>query len=1256
VGTANAGTERFKIVRQIGQGGMGVVYEAHDSLRNETVALKTLQHVGGESLYRFKREFRSLAEFSHPNLVALYELIADEEEWSFTMELVRGHSFVKWIRGDESTRFVDTIDESPTVLNSEAIRSRLEARPPASGEVSVRGATLPAPDAEVFARVRRAFTQLAQALAALHDVGWLHGDVKPSNVLVTNEGRVVVLDFGVITELRGESEEEIVGTPNYMAPEQLRSEPPTAASDWYAFGVMLFESLTGKRPIDGGPHTVLAVKAFEPTTPALGEIPAHVPRDLAELCVDLLRVEPAARPAKAEIFHRLGVEPASLPPLAVSSASFEDDCELVGRSAALGELRQALSRVDRGKGQAVLVHAPSGMGKTALVDVFLRSLEGRDALVLAGRCYEREAVPYKAIDSLVDALCRWLRGQPAGRVEHLLPEDTGALVTAFPVLQRLDSAARRATRSAGNQTKIGPRALTALASLLSRIATEERLVIFIDDLQWGDLDSTALLSKLVTPDGPRLLFIGSYRSEHSSESPLLRALAEAARLAPGALVELALEPLTVAELEQLARHRLRGAGVPDELATHVARQANGSPYFAQELARHAATSARRGDSSSDEMSLHSVLLARVTRLSNEAKALLEVIAVAGMPLARSVIEHAAQLNGANKPFLELATAHFTRAGVTPDEDAIVTAHDAVREAVTESLSPDRLRTLHRAVANALEATGEGRADIHQLAHHFFHAWPDVPGQRVFELCREAAAQAARSHAYAQAYDHLERARHIAQETKSELRRSPSPYSGSLSEATNEIELDVSFEKLYGGVAARVGHMDPAAAALRRALPKATSALERAELRLSLARISLGQLDTGAARAEAHLGLTELGHETPRASVRGAATALSLLLRAQWIRRVRRSKIGSLSGEARTRARVAASLFNQASASAYFQMDRLSLVQVPIHAYATVLAVGDSAELADWYVSTAVIVSAVGRVDLAQSFIEEAQGVADRMRDPTVTARVMEFRAHVLHFAGKPKDAERVMVECLTEHGQWLENADYLTAVADLAWNALMRGKAELGWRWVLRGIERTAIDGAESRLTKGHTYLCYAGPLLARLGRPDEGRRRLLEFRALLGDGRWDSDESRREPWRRGQWLAHWTLFHAIIGDVGEEFEWAVQAFHAFRFPPRTLTIVLRQFYVGYAWGRLLQLDRAKSADRERANTRWLEARTALESTASHPTLRAHLAVLDAKYEVLQGAPQRALQHILEAERLGHADDNVWVLDETEKLRSSLPR
>ena len=252
------GTGRFELRRRLGAGGFGVVYEAVDRERGTRVALKVLRASQSDALYDFKQEFRALADIVHPNLVSLYELLSEGGRWFFTMELVKGRSFLDWVW------------EQPRPERDPAAPTQSMGVAPTAGVTPTGGPGPVTPSRSAFSalpfvagRLRSGVGQLAAGITALHAAGKLHRDIKPSNVLVTEEGRVVVLDFGLVADLEmdpGQETTAIVGTPAYMSPEQGEGVAVTEASDWYAVGVMLYEALAGRLPFDAKSVGALFIK------------------------------------------------------------------------------------------------------------------------------------------------------------------------------------------------------------------------------------------------------------------------------------------------------------------------------------------------------------------------------------------------------------------------------------------------------------------------------------------------------------------------------------------------------------------------------------------------------------------------------------------------------------------------------------------------------------------------------------------------------------------------------------------------------------------------------------------------------------------------------------------------------------------------------------------------------------------------------------------------------------------------------------
>ncbi len=728
------GTERFRVRRRLGSGGMGVVYEAHDRDTDKVLALKALTRTDASNVYRFKKEFRALADVSHPNLVSLYEFMSDGNSWFFTMELVRGVTFIEYVRpGFRSRRrqssrtatLFKLTDDADANTDHEAQTMELDG-PSVRVSTEVGSGFDSSDDTAAIEskldldRLRAALRQLAEGLHGLHESGKLHRDIKPSNVLVTREGRVVILDFGLVTEVEGKGQHDsvnLVGTPDYMSPEQGAQLPISQSSDWYSVGVMLYQALTGKLPFAGKFFEVMMNKqSIDPPAPI--ELVPEVPKDLNELCVRLLRRKPDERPNGRRVLRFLG--PGKSSALAVrQTPEAHGSPPFVGRESHLQELMNAFIGTRQGQTVTVYIHGSSGMGKTALVRHFLEKLRDQeeDVAILEGRCYERESVPYKALDGMVDSLSKYLMSLPDSKAETLMPRDVYALARLFPVMLQIDSVfnAPQRDQAIPDPLTLRRRAFAALRQLFARMSDRKPLVLCIDDLQWADADSTTLLEDLLRPpDSPPLLLLASFRSEDIESKQFLRSLLE--HTGAETCRELRLNALTGAEAREMIR-ALLGPEVPatERFIESIVKEARGNPFLLEQLAGYAMTSDR---GTTFGINLAVMLDARMRHLPRGARRFMATLAVAGQPINPEVAYQAAGLTGDELPLISsLRAAQFLRSGGS--NFGIELYHDRIRATLASQLEPAKVKQIHRRLAQTLEARGID--DPEALFEHYLGA-------------------------------------------------------------------------------------------------------------------------------------------------------------------------------------------------------------------------------------------------------------------------------------------------------------------------------------------------------------------------------------------------------------------------------------------------------------------------------------------------------------------------------------------------------
>ncbi|HEY5920102.1 MAG TPA: AAA family ATPase [Kofleriaceae bacterium] len=700
---------RFELVDELGRGGMGIVYRARDRERGGEVALKALREVKPIELLRLKREFRVMCNVLHPNLVRLGELMERDGGWFFTMELVDGVDFLEWVGAvpdsspNESSRRVTTPNAASKRARDDEVTRTMNEPTAAAQRIVPPPPDLRPPPRYHDVRLRTALRGVANGLAGLHRAGLVHRDIKPSNIKIDGNGRVVLLDFGVAIAL-DDADSEVAGTYAYMAPEQAAGNT-TAASDWYAVGVMLFRALTGHLPFPPT-RAGLELKASMPTpSPAL--FVSDLPEDLVALCRALLEADPAARAGEAAVKAALGV----VLPLRAPTPTL---APFIGRRTERARLLEAFDRQRRKLScETVLIIGASGVGKTALARRFLDEHVASQAMILESRCDERETVPFNAIDGIIDGLARLIARHPErlpeAALDVLRSPDAAQLRRLFPVLPEKGSA-RRQNLSLEDSRAAAARALRAL---LVAIGEAGPLAIMIDDAQWADADSGALFADLFAISPPPLFLIVTARGP---ERPAL--------VADMLITEISLGGLDVNDGILLAM--AIAANKPIDAAA-IAREADGHPMFIAELSRFTA------ERSASAGGLDDALWARACDLPPGARQLLHAVVTDGGALSLPIAVAAAQLadEEAGDAIATLRAARLVRA----TDNIVEPYHDRVREAVLARLPRAERVALHFVLGRALQDSG---APPERLAHH----WAGAGELERAAACAEAAAERA----------------------------------------------------------------------------------------------------------------------------------------------------------------------------------------------------------------------------------------------------------------------------------------------------------------------------------------------------------------------------------------------------------------------------------------------------------------------------------------------------------------------------------
>ena len=704
-------TQRYALLSSLGQGGMGEVFLADDTQLGRKVAIKFLTEAlenDATARERLHREARSAAALDHPFICKIYEIAEIDGRTGIVMEHVSG----------------------------ETLQAMLTRGPLAPG------------------RALEIAGEIAEALDEAHTRRLVHRDLKPANVMLTTQGHVKVMDFGLAKAVpdgdgsRPEAETMApitgsgvrVGTPGYMAPEQILGSEADARSDIFAFGILLYELLAGLHPFrrtsQSGTMTAILQEAPPPITQYQTALPASavafLERLLAKRAAERHQSLADVRGDLTSLLDAVsGVTPAASTTLTASSDETTGTVRspYVGRETERAEARRLLEQAVAGHGATLLLGGEPGVGKTRFTEELIREARERGCLTLVGHCYETEGHP--PFIPFVEILEHALKIVERSALRQALGEAAPEVAKIAPELRRVFPDIPEAIELPPEQQR--RYLFNAYQAFTERAARTMPMVIVLEDLHWAD-DPTVLLMQHLSQHLATLplLMVGTYRDvELDVRRPWAKVLESLVR--ERLATRIPLRRLPEDDIAALLA-ALGGPDPPAALSRTVSRETEGNPFFVEEVFHHLEEEGRlfdaegrwRTDLDTGELQVPEgvrlVIGRRLERVSDDARKALGVAAVVGRNFDLAVLEAAAGIDGDTllDALEEAERAQLVTSAASRREIRYTFSHELIRQTLQQDLSLPRRQRMHLRVAEAIEAAG-GDPPATALAHHYYQA-------------------------------------------------------------------------------------------------------------------------------------------------------------------------------------------------------------------------------------------------------------------------------------------------------------------------------------------------------------------------------------------------------------------------------------------------------------------------------------------------------------------------------------------------------
>ena len=695
---------RYTVREVLGEGGMGVVYRVTDELHPEReVALKTIQSgtLDEDQLALFKAEFATMTKLRHPNVARVYDFEAagDKDEYLFTLEYVPGEDIYR------------------------------------------------ASDGKGWRDVADLLVQTCRALAYIHSREVVHFDLKPANVLVTDDGQVKVLDFGIAGTRAMEGGTHAMGTPSYMAPEMAQGDALDHRADLYCLGIMAYQLLCRRLPFQA--DTLVGLLFHHCYTPiTFGEkAQARVPAWLRSVVERLCAKEAADRyrtgNAVIESINRLGGLDYELE-TQETRESYILSSRFVGRDGELDRITRFYEARVEGSERlppAQFVGGQSGIGKSRLMREVRHRAQLAQVPFIEGNCYEGALAELGPIAEVLGYVVRLAR---AAEADHLTRRHADALGKIDPGLVGISEIA--SDDGDGEDEAERVHLMDQISEFLVQVARVQPYILYFNDLHWGQAAAVEMLGTLLRRvaiqeargEALPLTVLGTYRDDEIEGRPMEELLDGLQRR--GACEVLLLEPLHSADVDRLLGSMLGLEAIPEAFVDRVNRETAGNPYFVEEVMRELVENGsvflEAGQWAARErivdldipVTITNVFLRRLALLDEDQRRLLERMATYGRPVPARVV---AQVSGIGVEELHGRLRPLSRRQivqrVSGDEITYRISHDRMRETLYDEIERRRRKDIHLRLARALLAcyADANQTHLYEVADHFYHGGEEV---------------------------------------------------------------------------------------------------------------------------------------------------------------------------------------------------------------------------------------------------------------------------------------------------------------------------------------------------------------------------------------------------------------------------------------------------------------------------------------------------------------------------------------------------